>query len=169
VADVVSGPVTWLAALPLAVLGAVIMVLIIIAMHGRLPMPELMLAQLPTHPIIDLIRKADRWTIIQIFFAACIAAPVVEEVFFRGVFYRHVREATNRWGSGWSILASAVAASFIFAVIHPQGLIAVPVLMGLAIGFSLGREWRGSLVTCIVAHAVSNGLVMLLAVKLLAP
>jgi membrane protease YdiL (CAAX protease family) len=50
----------------------------------------------------------------------------------------------------------------VFAVVHPQGLIAVPVLMGLALGFTLAREWRGSLVPGMVAHSLNNGLVTLL-------
>jgi membrane protease YdiL (CAAX protease family) len=59
----------------------------------------------------------------------------------------------------WSVLLSAVVLSFIFAVIHPQGLIAVPVLMALAFAFALAREWRVSLIPAMVAHGVSNGVV----------
>jgi membrane protease YdiL (CAAX protease family) len=56
----------------------------------------------------------------------------------------------------------------IFAAIHPQGLLFIPVLGALACGFSLAREWRGSLIPCIVAHGVNNFAVGLLAVLLLA-
>jgi membrane protease YdiL (CAAX protease family) len=47
-------------------------------------------------------------------------------------------------------------------LIHPQGLLAVPALMSLAIAFSLAREWRGSLIAPMVMHGVSNGAVMAL-------
>ena len=57
--------------------------------------------------------------------------------------------------------------SFLFALVHPQGWLAIPALMSLAFGFAVFREWRGSLLPCMVAHGVSNGLVMLLAVQLL--
>jgi membrane protease YdiL (CAAX protease family) len=52
--------------------------------------------------------------------------------------------------------------SFIFAVIHPQGILFVPVLMSLAFGFALAREWRDSLIPGMVAHGLSNGLIMTL-------
>ena len=81
---------------------------------------------------------------------------------FRGVLYRHLREATRRWRLALSLLASGLVNSFLFAVVHPQGLIAVPVLMGLALGFTLAREWRGTLVPSMVAHGLNNGLVTLL-------
>jgi membrane protease YdiL (CAAX protease family) len=51
--------------------------------------------------------------------------------------------------------------SFIFAVIHPQGIFAVPLLMALAFGFSLIREWRETLLPCMVAHGLHNGLATL--------
>jgi membrane protease YdiL (CAAX protease family) len=47
-------------------------------------------------------------------------------------------------------------------VIHPQGLEAVPILMALAFTFCLVREWRGSLVPAMIAHGISNGLVLTL-------
>ena len=50
--------------------------------------------------------------------------------------------------------------AFVFAVVHPQGLVAVPVLGALAVGFALTREWRDSLIPSMVAHALNNGLVM---------
>jgi len=59
------------------------------------------------------------------------------------------------------ILAALVVA-FVFAVIHPQGLLAVPALMSLAVVFALIREWRGSLIGSVVAHAINNGFVFTL-------
>ncbi len=58
------------------------------------------------------------------------------------------------------MLFSALASSFVFAVIHPQGWLAVPPLMGLAFVFALAREWRGSLLPAMVAHGINNGIVM---------
>jgi membrane protease YdiL (CAAX protease family) len=116
----------------------------------------------PNHPIGGMLLTADWWGKFQILFAACVGAPIVEETMFRGVLYRHLREATGRWARWWSVLASAAVVSFVFAVIHPQGLLAVPALMSLAIGFSLAREWRGSLVPSMVAHGLNNLMVTVL-------
>ena len=78
---------------------------------------------------------------------------------FRGVLYRHLRDATRRWGTVASILVGTLINSFVFAIIHPQGWVAVPALMSLAINFSLMREWRGTLIPAMILHAIQNGLV----------
>jgi membrane protease YdiL (CAAX protease family) len=57
--------------------------------------------------------------------------------------------------------------SLIFAIIHPQSLVLAPPLMALAFGFSLARENRASLVSCMVAHALHNGLIFTVAIFLL--
>jgi len=49
-------------------------------------------------------------------------------------------------------------------VIHPQGFIAVPALMALAYGFTILREWRGSIIPCMVAHGLNNGIVTIVAI-----
>jgi membrane protease YdiL (CAAX protease family) len=79
------------------------------------------------------------------------------------VLYRHMREATQQWAFLLSFVVSALVVSFVFAVIHPQGFVAVPALMSLALGFTILREWRGSLISCMIAHGMNNALVMSLA------
>jgi membrane protease YdiL (CAAX protease family) len=116
----------------------------------------------PTHPIIQEFAAGTWWAYAQIFLLAAVCAPIVEEIMFRGVLYRHLREATRGLGAVGSFLASGLLSSFVFAIIHPQGWVATPVLMALALGFTIAREWRGSLIPCIVAHAVNNGALMLL-------
>ena len=116
----------------------------------------------PTHPIIEPLAHGGLEDQLLVLFLASVAAPLVEETMFRGVLYRHLREASARFGRIVSILASATLVSFIFAVIHPQGLVAVPVLMALAFGFALAREWRGTLIPGMVGHGLNNALVMLL-------
>jgi membrane protease YdiL (CAAX protease family) len=56
-------------------------------------------------------------------------------------------------------LVSAVVSSFVFAAIHPQGWAAIPVLGAIAFVLAGIREWRGSIVGCVVAHALNNGVV----------
>jgi membrane protease YdiL (CAAX protease family) len=86
---------------------------------------------------------------------------------FRGVLYRQLREASCRLGPTLSVIVSGTLVSFVFAVIHPQGLLAVPVLMALAYGFTIAREWRGTLLPAMVAHGINNGLVTLFAIVVL--
>ncbi len=121
---------------------------------------------LPSHPIVSTVANADWFMVFQLYLVAAIGAPVVEETMFRGVMYRHLRECSHRWGFLLSFLFSALINSFIFAVIHPQGLVAVPALMAIALGLTLAREWRGTLIPSMIAHGIHNGL--LLSVLLLA-
>lgn len=81
---------------------------------------------------------------------------------FRGVLYRHLRAVSGGWHPVWSVLFSAVVVSFLFAVIHPQGILAVPVLMALALAFTLMREWRGTLLPSMIAHSINNAVATLL-------
>ena len=97
--------------------------------------------------------------ILLVFLTACVAAPIVEETMFRGVLYRHLRDCSAGWQRWASIMFAAVINGLIFASIHPQGILGVPVLATLAIGFSLAREWRGSLLSSIVMHGVHNALI----------
>jgi membrane protease YdiL (CAAX protease family) len=148
-------------ALPLAFVGILITLVLINATtgtgadgdaFGRTP--------IPAHPIIGVLAGADWWGRIQVFILGCVIAPVVEEIMFRGLLYRHIREWGRRTPRGFSILLGALLVSFLFALIHPQGFLAIPPLMALAIMFALLREWRGSLVPSIVAHGINNGLLL---------
>lgn len=116
----------------------------------------------PAHPLVMIV-TSHNWVLwLQAFFVAGVVAPVVEETMFRGVLYRHLREATRGFGRVLSVLTSAAAVSFVFAVIHPQGVQGVPVLMALAVSFALAREWRGTILPAVVAHGLNNTAITLL-------
>jgi membrane protease YdiL (CAAX protease family) len=148
-------------ALPLAFVGILITLVLINATtgtgadgdaFGRTP--------IPAHPIIGVLAGADWWGRVQVFVLGCLVAPIVEEIMFRGLLYRHIREWGGRTLRGFSIMLGALLVSFLFALIHPQGFLAIPPLMALAIMFALLREWRGSLVPAMVAHGINNGLLL---------
>jgi len=96
------------------------------------------------------------WHLLGLYAIACVFAPVMEETMFRGVLFHHMRQ---RWG--WA--ASAVVVSFIFAMLHPQGWVAVPALGAIAVVLAALREWRGSLIAPVAAHACNNFAVLTLA------
>jgi membrane protease YdiL (CAAX protease family) len=147
----------YLAALPLLLVGLVIyFILSSVLKHLGVPVEE------PGHPIIDEVVYGGWGARLQLLIDACVVAPLVEETMFRGVLYRHLREATARARAWASVLFSAVVASTVFAIIHPQGLLFAPALAGLAVAFSLVREWRGTLVPPTIAHGINNGMQMAL-------
>ncbi len=83
-------------------------------------------------------------------------APVVEEVFFRGFFYRALR-------SRFPIAAAAAMDGVLFGVIHfnfdgADGLLILPPLALLGFIFCLVYEKTGSLYPVIGMHAFNNSL-----------
>jgi membrane protease YdiL (CAAX protease family) len=160
------GVACYVTALPLVVL-AFLFVAVAMQVQQRLGwQPDRGPLAPPGHPATGLALHSDWWGRLQLLLLASVAAPVLEETMFRGVLYRHLREATGRLGRGLSFVVSALAVSFVFAVVHPQGLLGVPVLMALACGFAAAREWRSSLVASMTAHALNNAAVLWLTITL---
>jgi membrane protease YdiL (CAAX protease family) len=159
---IICGPACYLCALPLLLGGVLITVALMFAQRHFGYGDPFRPGAGPSHPILGQALGSDAWTWLQVFLVACVAAPIVEEIMFRGVLYRHLREASWRWGGFLSISFSALASSFVFAAIHPQGWLGIPVLMALAIAFALAREWRRSLVPAMIAHGMNNGISLLL-------
>jgi membrane protease YdiL (CAAX protease family) len=116
----------------------------------------------PGHPIVFWVGSAGWWVWLEVLFVASIVAPIVEETMFRGLLYRYLREASFSLRPALSVCFSALVVSFLFAVIHPQGFLAVPMLMALALAFSLTREWRGTLIPPMIAHGINNAVATVL-------
>ena len=107
-----------------------------------------------SHPIVGALGSSDAiLKKLLLFFLAAGAAPFLEETMFRGALYRYFRH-------NWGLLLSAVIGGVIFAIIHPQGWVALPALGGMGIGFALIREWRDSLIAPMTAHAINNGVLV---------
>jgi membrane protease YdiL (CAAX protease family) len=157
--ELLAGVGTYAAALPFMVVG-LLMTLAVVAFAKRLGHPQEILG----HPLAPYLVQSDWWGRLQALLAASVAAPIVEETMFRGVLYRHLREGTAGHGRVVSVLLSALAASFVFAVLHPQGWLALPPLMGLAFAFCLAREWRGTLLAPMVAHSIQNTAITMLVI-----
>jgi membrane protease YdiL (CAAX protease family) len=113
----------------------------------------------PSHPIVNEINN-DPVSLTVILALACVWAPVAEETFFRGALFGFLR---RRWH--WS--AAGIVSAFIFAIMHPQGWIAVPLLGTIGFTLSAIREWRGSIIASMTAHALNNGVVLLLTILML--
>ena len=150
-------------ALPMLLVG-VVLFLVLTKLRDRLGWgpDEFGPSNAPGHPIVFWVGQAGWWVWLEVLFLASVVAPIVEETMFRGVLYRHLRTASGGWRPALSVLFSAVVVSFLFAVIHPQGFLAVPALMALALAFTLMREWRGTLLPSMIAHGINNGVATLL-------
>jgi membrane protease YdiL (CAAX protease family) len=113
-----------------------------------------------SHPIVNEITW-DPLRIAMIFALASVFAPIAEELMFRGALFGHLRERFGFW-------ISALTVAVVFAIIHPQGWPAVPALASLALVFAGIREWRGSIIGCMTAHALNNTTVLIMVLLMLA-
>jgi membrane protease YdiL (CAAX protease family) len=161
--ELLLGPGCYVMALPMLVLGLVLFLILtkLKELIGGAP-DEFDPSNAAGHPIVFWVSHAGWRVWLEVLFVASVVAPIVEETMFRGVLYRHLRSASSGWRPALSVLFSAVVVSFLFAVIHPQGILAVPVLMSLAVAFTLMREWRGTLGPSMIAHGINNAVAVLL-------
>jgi membrane protease YdiL (CAAX protease family) len=134
------GIVGYLAGLP--ILAAMVMLSMVLAK---------MTGQQVSHPIVDEIR--DHALVVALL--AAVFAPITEEIVFRGALLSHLRGT-------WGIVVASLINGLVFAAIHPQGLAGIPVLMAIGTILGLIRQWRGSLVSTMTAHALNNGFIVLL-------
>ena len=155
-----AGLMGYLMGIPILVVGLILMLILVWLSGSNTAAAE------SAHPIIGLL-QSDNWLLRgQVLLLAVVLAPILEETMFRGALYRQLRFAP-RWRTAVSVLMSAVVTGIIFAIIHPQGVLAVPVLASMGIAFAYAREWRGSLIAPMVMHGTSNGLTMLFVLVLL--
>jgi len=155
--EIMCGIVAYIALLPF--LGAaIVLVATLTALSTQMGSSnELAPPTGPSHPIQEEIASSQSWLpILNVIFTACIVAPLIEEIVFRGLLYRHKRELSHRWGWILSVAFSSLFNGLLFAMIHPQGIVAIPALATLAMAFCLAREWRGSLVAPMTMHAINN-------------
>jgi membrane protease YdiL (CAAX protease family) len=101
-------------------------------------------------PARELTDKASGGGVFLLVLIVVIAAPIVEELFFRGLV---MRSAERRWGSTWAIVVSAA----LFGAAHFEPL-QFPALFvfGLVAGFLAMRT--GRLGPSIFAHMAFNGI-----------
>ncbi len=105
----------------------------------------------PYHPIVSHIGSNP----IRVLLLACVFAPVVEETLFRGALFGYLRRSFS-----WVI--SGLISGLIFAAIHPQGWVAVPLLCAIGFVFAAIREWRGSIIASMTAHSMLNGIAVMM-------
>ena len=159
--EVGAGVMCYVSAVPILVAGGIIyfiLSLIAQAISGE--------QAPPSHPAVEMLGGAGAIEVVLLFTLASVMAPIVEEIAFRGFLYGHLRGFVMPRARLASAMVAAVVSSVIFAAIHPQGLLFVPALGGLAVGFCLYREMRGSLIAPMVAHGINNAFTLALGLML---
>lgn len=109
---------------------------------GYLEMP-------PLQPMVELYKESSFTTPFFILaFCTVIIAPFVEEIFFRGILFRFLK---NHWSYSNALMTSSV----IFALIHMNLASFIPLCF---LGYLLGQSFEksGTLWSAIVFHALFN-------------
>jgi len=146
-ADLGWGPVIWIGAVAAQVGVGAIVVALGVPLVGN------------TEGIDEI--SADRTYVVSLVITAVIAAPIVEEMVFRGVVMRGLR-------SRLPVVAVVVIQGLLFGFAHVDpvrgagniGL--VMVLSGVGVAFGVAAALLGRIGPTIVAHAIFNGAVLLL-------
>ncbi len=92
-----------------------------------------------------------------VYVGMAIAAPITEEIFFRGLLYGAVRK---RLSTGWTI----VLTSALFTLMHVEPIFFVPIFaLGLALGWA--RHASQGLGLPVVIHCLNNCVALLVALR----
>lgn len=145
-ADLGWGPVIWLGAVGAQIVVGAVIVALGVPLVGN------------TEGIEEI--SADRTYVVSLVIAAVIAAPVVEEMVFRGVVMRGLR-------SRLPMVAVVVLQALLFGAAHVDpvrgvgnvGLVLV--LAGVGVAFGVAVALLGRIGPSMVAHALFNGAVLL--------
>ena len=121
-----------------------------ITLHGLTALfPDREFAPHPTITAIDAGTSSPS-VIAGMWVSAVLAAPLAEELFFRGL----VQNALSR--VGWSTRASIVGAAVSFGLVHMNQPHAVPALVALGVLFGVAYQRSGMLLVPFLMHAVFN-------------
>ncbi len=146
--EMAAGLFAYLAGLPLVLLGILVTLVALMvkagvqkAMGGN-PEP-------PSNPIAEIIFSAKAYQLALLFVLASVWAPIVEETVFRGSLFRHLRSRVG-------LVLAAIGSALVFGLMHGYEILALSPVIALGFVFALMREWRGSLVAPVTAHAIHN-------------
>ena len=109
----------------------------------------------PINPVqFDSMMAQNNIDRLLLLLVTAVAAPIVEELMFRGVLYPALK---NSWGR----VGGAAFSAAVFAIVHPTIPDGFLPIMLLGFAFALTYERRGSLLPNIVMHGIHNGLILL--------
>ena len=110
----------------------------------------------PSNPAIPLLANAGTpWVQVMLVALATLAAPLCEELLFRGVFYNAAKLKVGVW-------PAIVLTGLIFGFVHPVGISEMLPLAVLGGVFAWMAETRKSLVPSMLGHFLQNSMATLM-------
>ena len=144
-------PRSWLALLPVrttSLLGWVVFAFVVLQLADLVTVE---LGRSPVPPIMETMIETTRYTTL-LWFALVIAAPVFEEVLFRGFLFEGLRRT---WmGAGGTIVVTTLLWTLLHVAQYDPYFLMLIALIGILLG--IARERSGSLYVPLAIHAVNN-------------
>ena len=116
---------------------------------------------MPEHPLMEKLGSSPL-SIAMAIATAAIAAPITEEIAFRGFFFGSLRTKYGFW-------AACLLSSAVFAIIHPTIPAQFLGLMALGMVFCVLREKTGNLAAPMIAHGINNLVMFIVQITILKP
>lgn len=114
--------------------------------------------EMPRHDQLELVAQYSQWSLrALVFVVAAVAAPVLEELLFRGLFQTAIRTFLVDLNYPHSAWLSIGASSVLFAAAHADAG-HWPALFVLSVCMGYSYEKSGSLFRPIFIHALFNGI-----------
>jgi uncharacterized protein len=139
----------WIACIGIAAL----VYLALSPMVGALPVTVVQILRLASD--MPRLSSADTLSMVFIIIRACLLAPLVEELLFRGLLFGWLRQRL-------SASATIVITTLLFAAIHFYPLL-LPLAFTVGLGAGWVRERTGSTLNFFVAHIANNILFLAIA------
>jgi uncharacterized protein len=139
-----------LIALPAAVLAMINLVLtpqLLARLFGE--------TEMPPSPFEPIVRFPDRLEVLSFRIMALLVAPVVEEVFFRGMLYNALRQKLH-------VVVAIFLQAVIFGFYHPFGAVFSSTIAVGSLVIGAVYEWRKTLVATVLLHATVNAIGLVL-------
>ena len=144
-------PKSWLALVPVrtaTLLGWLVFAVLLLLLAD---LATVELGRSPVPPVMETIIETTRYTTM-LWVALVIAAPVFEEVLFRGFMFEGLRR--TRIGAWGTIAVTTLLWTLLHVGQYDQYFLVLIALIGILLGYA--RERTGSLYVPLAIHAVNN-------------
>jgi uncharacterized protein len=111
--------------------------------------------ELPPNPFEPLVHSPERFEVLSLRIMAVLVAPVVEEVFFRGMLYNALRQKLH-------LIVAILLQAVVFGFYHPFGVVFSSTIAVGSLGIAAVYEWRKTLVATVLLHTFVNGIGLVL-------
>ena len=111
-----------------------------------------------TNPFIERVAQShDNPWLWSLLFAGVAIAPIAEELFFRGMVYRYLKQISPTW-------IAVVVQAVLFGFVHTFGVFHALMASALGISFAVVYEWRKTIVAPMSLHVLQNLIAMTMTV-----